>query len=238
MSTYKEICQDVARECDIAQGETVPTSVTGQIGELNRIVNWVTDEYKRLQNQTRWRWLRRPFKLTTTADDDKYAFSDAKDAIDDATITRFRSWRLTDVHNPPKIYLQSSGVGSQVLLSWCSWNQFQFLYKTGSLQDQTSQPVHITVDPQDNIRLGLTPNDTYVVTGEYYRSPQILAADADEPEMPEEYHELIMYMALRRYALFESAPEILQVAKDGIRQYGNALRHTQGPRFRFQGPLA
>ncbi len=59
MATYLKICQDVTRECGIAGGADTspkPTAVIGQSGELNRVVNWVSDAYTEIQSDIKWRW--------------------------------------------------------------------------------------------------------------------------------------------------------------------------------------
>ncbi len=241
MSTYLQLCQDVARECGVAGGADAtprPLTVLAQAGEYNRIVNWVADAYEEIQGGENFRWLRKSFTVDTVDGTDTYAFGDCTDVDDAAVISRFKTWHLNDPRNPPKIYLTATGVSAQVLLTWTPWDNFEYLYKTGSLQSQTSQPVHITVNPKDEIQLGITPNDIYTLTGDYHKSAQILAADSDTPEMPEAYHKLIMYQAMEYYALFESAPEILARAERGIKRITNQLKRNQSQPFRKSGPLA
>tara|TARA_R110002096_G_C14661910_1_gene728353 strand:+ start:35889 stop:36614 length:726 start_codon:yes stop_codon:yes gene_type:complete len=241
MSTFLKLCQDVTRECGVAGGADAspkPLSVVGQTGELNRIVHWVADAYLEIQNGQNWRWLRKKFTVDTVAGTDTYAFGDCTDVDDASVITRFKSWRLDDQRNPPKIYLTSTGLGGQVLLTWAPWDNFEYLYKTGSLQSQTSQPVHITVNPKDEIQLGITPNDIYTLIGDYHKSAQILALDADIPEMPTAYHDLIKYQAMEFYGLFESAPEIVSRAQNGMKRLRNQLKRNQDPQYRIAGPMA
>ena len=241
MSTYLEICQDVTRECGVAGGADTspkPLDVTSQIGELQRIVKWVTNAYTEIQGDINWRWLRKDFTVDTVSGTDTYAFGVCTDVDDAAIISRFKLWRLDDRRNPPKIFLTSAGEGAQVFLSWTMWDNFEYLYKTGSLQNQTAQPVHITVNPKDEIVLGITPNDVYTLRGSYHKSAQTLVADADTPEMPVQYHDLIMYQAMEWYGIFESAPEIITRARKGINRLKNQLIRNQGQPFRVGGPLA
>lgn len=241
MSTFLKICQDVARECGVAGGADAapkPTTVIGQTGELNRIVHWVTDAYNEIQGSQNWRWMRKKFSVDTVAGTDTYAFGDCTDVDDAALITRFKAWRLDDQRNPPKIYLTSTGLGGQVLLTYAPWDNFEYLYKTGSLQTQTSQPVHITVNPKDEIQLGITPNDIYTLIGDYHKSEQILAVDLDVPEMPAAYHDLIKYQAMEFYGLFESAPEIISRAQNGMTRLRNQLKRNQDQPYRIAGPMS
>ncbi|PCJ39143.1 MAG: hypothetical protein COA71_14600 [SAR86 cluster bacterium] len=241
MADYLTICQDVARECGIAGGADAspkPTAVTGQIGELNRVVNWVADAYTEIQGARDWRWLHKKFTVDTVDGTDVYASGAVTDSDAAATITRFKAWHVDDPINPPKQFLKSSGTGSEVFLAFVKWPYFEHLYKTGSLQDQKSQPIHITVNRKDELQLGLTPDAVYTVTGYYLRSAQILAANTDTPEMPSDYHSLIKYQAMEYYGIFESAPEIIARAQFGMRRIMNQLKRNQEAPFRIAGYLA
>jgi len=240
MSTYLQICQDVARECGIAGGADAspkPTAVTGQVGELNRVVNWVADAYAEIQGARDWRWLRKKFTLVTTSGTDNYAFTACTDVETAVAISRFDSWKLNDYRNPPKIYLTSVGTGGEVFMTYANWDDFELVYKTGSLQSQTSFPYTVTVDPKDEIRLAITPNASYTLTGTYHRSAQILAANGDTPEMPAQYHDLIKYQAMEWYGIFESAPEIVSRAQKGMKRIMYQLMKNQAPVFRITGPM-
>lgn len=232
MATYLTGSQDVATEVGIDNGG--PSDVTTQTGEYNRIVRYYRDAYIEVQNRTKWRWLRHPFTFNTVADDDTYAYTDVTDVTASATISRFGEWLLTS-ENTPKAYLTSSGVGSQYLLIWMPWDYFSQVYKLGTVA--SGAPAHITVDPQNNILIGPPPSAVYTITGEYYRSPQILAADGDTPEMPTQYHNLIMYGAMKKYAMFESAPEVDARATFEYNRMLRQLENNQGPSINFGPPL-
>lgn len=235
MSTFLQLCQDTRRECGISG--TGPTAVTGQTGELERVVQWVNQAWLEIQNRYEdWRWMRVPFTLNTAADDDEYASGDATDDLTSAAITRFSKWRVNEYDNPPYIHLQSAGAATQTWLTFIDWNSFKWLYRRGT--QNSGYPSHVSVDPQNNLVLGLKPNDVYVVTGDYQRSAQVLAADGDIPEMPTQFHDLITWMAAEKYGYHESAVEIVSKA----RRYGGALLRqleaNQLPDMPTAGPLA
>jgi hypothetical protein len=86
--------------------------------------------------------------------------------------------------------------------------------------------------------LGPTPDDAYVITGEYYKTIQKLTADGDIPELPSDYHEIIMWKAL---LLLDEHDEAVAAASFAERNYRNLMRELQRdqlPRVRTQGPLA
>lgn len=234
MATFLSGVQDLARECDLA---SVPSAVTGQTGEFADMVRWYARAYREIQNRHKdWRWLRRTATVSTTASDDTYASSDFTDSTDAAAISRFGSWRLQHAEDPPKIYLSSSGVGNERWLVYTPWDWFKSIYKIGT--QNTGTPAHITVDPNNNILLGPSPNDTYVVTVDYYMSSQELAANSDTPEMPARFHDLIVYRALEKYAYRESASEVLMRAQTEARRLMRQLEADQLECPYFGGPLA
>lgn len=206
MSTFLQGVQDLAIECGLA---SKPTSVVGQTGEFDRLVKWYKDSWLQIQikNKGMWRWMRHEFSLTTVASTKTYSYTDCTDLTDSATISRFKQWRLDVLEDQPTIYLQSAGEGTESRLVWLPWDTFKSVYRFGS--EEESQPTTISVDPQDRINLAQIPDAVYIVKGDYYRSPQVLAADGDEPEMPSHFHDLIVYEAMKKYGFFESAQEVI-----------------------------
>lgn len=235
MATYLSLCQDLARECDLG---STPGAVTGNVGELANVVRWIADAYMDIQNRHggRWRWLRHEFTLSTTASDDTYTYGDCTDVTSASAITRFKAWRLNDRFDPPKIYLTSAGAGTQTWMIWTPWESFKTIYKIGTQND--GYPVHITVDPQDQIVIGPSPNDAYTIQGDFYRSPQVLAADADEPEMPSHFHNLIWRYALENYGFQQLANEVLARHERQMRRTMRQLEAEQLPKLRKAGALA
>lgn len=238
MSTYLELSQKLRRECSVSG--TGPTAVTGQTGKLADLVAWIADAYVQIQNLHAdppcWRWLRHGFTFDTTADDDSYSYGDVTDTTTSSAITRLSNWYIHDPYDPPKIYLTSTGVGAQTWLTYVDWEDFKSIYKIGT--QNSSAPAHISIDPQNNLVLGPAPNDTYTVTGDYIRSAQVLAADGDTPEMPSQFHDLIVYYAMEKYGYNELAQEILSRASAESNRMLQNLSSNQLQKMRIAGPMA
>lgn len=236
--TFLELVQRLRQEAGLPG--TGPSTVTGQVGRLKELVDWTAQAYVDIQQdrQGQWKWLRRPFTFDTTASDGIYAFGDVTDTLAGTAITRFSKWRIKDRLIPPKIYLQSAGVGTQRWLHYMGYEPHQLLYSIGT--QNNGAPAYITIDPQDNIVLGPVPNDVYTITGEYLRGPQTLAADGEEPEMPEQFHMAIVFRALIEYGYDQVAEEKLLRAERRHAEIQNKLSMNQGEhmRFRMAGPLA
>lgn len=237
--TFLELCQRLRQEVGIPG--TGPSTVLSQTGELALLVDWIASSYTEIQQRHggRWRWLRREFTLSTTASDGSYAYGDATDVTDAAAITRFRRWIFTDRDNPPKIYLTASGVGTERFLVYADYPAFRSVWKLGNNSTQTGYPTFVAQDPNNNVLLAPIPDDAYTVRGEYWMKPQTLAADADEPEMPDDFHMLIVYRAMEKYAGFNAAQEVMIRAKnEGQPMMRNLEADQLFVDWRFAGPLA
>lgn len=235
--TFLELVQALASECDLANE---PADTTNQTGQFARLVRWCRQAYVEIQNahDANWRWLRHGFTLNTTANQDTYSYTSCVDGTTGSAIERFNKWRLEDPLDPPRIYRDSAGVGTENFLSYLPYTWFKQLYKLGD--HPPGYPAHITVDPQNNILLGPTPNDEYVISAEYFRSAQSLTGDGDEPEMPSQYHYLIIYEAMKKYGYDQSAQELIARGEIEGDRLKRQLENNQSGinEFEVAGPLA
>lgn len=230
---YLELVNRLRQETNYAN--TGPVTVSGQIGDHARSVSWVADAYTELQNRHPWRWLKSDFTITTSSGQSSYSTTEATDTDSAASISRFKEWHIDDPYNPPKIYLSSSGVGTEYWLTYIPWEQYRTIYGIGNQSD--SSPSHITVDPRNNIHLGPAPNDEYILSSEYNKSAQILTSDTDTPEMPSAYHMLIVYMAMEDAGYFDVAEEVIARGRQKGRKLLRQLEGNQLPPMRMAGPL-
>ena len=231
MSNFLTLCQELSQETvDAGNG---PASVTNQTGQNRRFVTWVRDAWVEIQtSRDDWRWMRKSFTVNTVASDGSYAYSDCADTVTALAIARFARW----YRNAFKAYLSSSGVGTEYPLTYMEWERFRRIYRYGTQTD--GQPIHVSVDPTDAFVLGPKPDAVYVVSGDYQSGPQILAADADIPEMPTRFHKLVVYDAMAKYGGKNIAPEAMVRADAEGGPLRFALELNQLPALSFGGPLA
>jgi len=237
---FLQIVQRLRQEADMtAASATSPTTVVNQTGRLKSLVDWSAEAYNDIQRiSTDWRWLRSRFTLSVTSGTDNYAYTAATDEVSGAPITRFRRWIPSDEYGDSNVsaYLAATGVSAEQYLAYLDWPSFRALYKFGT--QTNAPPVDFTINPADEIQFGPKPNATYTVRGEYQKSSQTLAADADIPEMPTDYHMLIVWFALKSYAAAVAAPEVWTRANEAARPLLTGLHRNQLPVLRFGGPLA
>jgi len=230
LSTYLQLSTYLRQ--NTTDSGTGPSAVTSQTGELGRIVAWVASSYTELQQAKLWRWLRKSFTVSATSGDGAYEYDDCTDTVSLVAIARFSSW----YKHTFKCYLTSAGVGAEYPLRWLPWEEFRRIYRYGTQTD--APPCHVSEDPTRAFVLGPIPDATYTVSGDYQLGPQILAANGDEPEMPSQYHMLIVYDAMIRYGFHRVAPEALQFAQTEHSRLMSALRREQLPQITLGSSIA
>lgn len=236
---FLQITQALRRESrSTAAGSSGPTTVVSQTGVFKDLVDWCAEAYNNIQRSSPdWRWLRSRFTLQTVASDDTYAYGDATDVATSSAITRFSRWIIFDAYGDSNVtcYLTASGVAAEQYLTYLDWASFRALYKFGAQTDGV--PVHFTVTPANELMVGPAPSAVYTIKGEYQKSNQTLAVDADEPEMPDDYHMLVVWDALQSYASSAVAPELWTKAEKNAAPLRSALHRNQAPQLSFGGAL-
>lgn len=232
MSTNLILCQKLRQNC--SDSGTGPTTVVGQTGESRRYVDWIADAWTDIQSSSEsWNWMRKSFYVDTIASDGVYAYSDCTDTVSLAVISRFSRWYKG--RYDWKCYLSSTGVSGEFYLQWIDWEDFKYLYRKGTQTD--AQPVHVSQDPTGAFVLGPKPDAVYRVSGDYQIGPQVMTVDADIPEMPSRFHDLIVYEAMAKYGGNRIAPEAMVRANAEGMPLRAMLEIDQLPRMRLGSPL-
>ena len=214
---YLALVQRLRTECGVSGTNT---SVVGATGEWGRLCSWIATAWEDLQVEyPEWEWMRKPVSFNTVAQQGEYSPSV------DLLLTDFGSWR----ENSFRCYLTAAGFGSEQLLGFKEYNEFRDYYLLASRRNTYARPTEITVAPNKNLILGLIPDAVYTVSGEYFKTPIVLSADADIPDLPTRFHMAIVYKAMISYGMFEGANEVVQRGEAQYRQMLNKIRYDQMP---------
>lgn len=238
MTTFLELVRELRAETTIAGSEAFPASVANQTGDYADLVRWVRQAYIDIQNMHggQWRWLRRQFTFQTIADQAAYAWGDIDDVRTAAAIDRFNRWAIQNPREPVRCYLTSAGIATEYPLIYADWDAFRYLFDMGAQTSQ--QPAYISINDQDELVLGPAPSDVYTVRGVYWRGPQVLTMDAELPEMPTQFHHLVVLEALRKYGYRHVASEALSRSNHEGTSMMTSLENNQLPQITFAAPLA
>jgi hypothetical protein len=177
---YLTLCQTARQRAGMSGAG--PAQVTGNSGEMARLVDWVRMAWLDMQAiRTDWRPLWRQLSQAVTV------------GQPDVTAT-------ADMGHPIPERFRFDGAH----LRWYAWRDFP----AHEVEDGT--PVAITRRPDGALMLWPTPDSAGTLTGEYHATPQVLTNDADEPWLPRHLQDGIIHEALVLYGAYEDAPEIVQ----------------------------
>jgi hypothetical protein len=227
MSTFLQLCQMVARESGTVSG-TQPVAVTGQTGRLGKIVFWVDEAWRQIQNRRNaWFWMDTEFSGTTTASSPRYTAASFSLSPWAAWITKERTL---------SIYLTATGVSDESYLMFMPWDTWKQRYDFGT--QTNDRPSYYSVSPAGELCFGPIPDDTYTVRGRYRKGAQSLTANGDIPEMPERFHDLIGWEALLLLQEHDEAQIPIAVAMRRRRELTSDLERDQLPPIEIGGPIA
>ena len=205
---FLQLAQKLASESGTLQ-DGVITTVTGQTGRKGKVCRWIADAWRAIQNaHQEWRWMESEFELALSASTRRYAYGTATDTLDSGAIDRFQRWIFNsdpESDSGITLYDSSTGLSDEGVLLFREWDHF---YKSFMRGEQTEgKPNYFTVTPQNELAFHSIPDgNDYVAIGRYQKSAQTLSADADEPECPAQYHDVIVDVAMMLLETFDENP--------------------------------
>lgn len=206
-----------------------PISVTGQTGELLRLVDWIKDAYRDIQDRRfDWEFLRDDFSFSASvADGATYAKT---------VVTNLATWKH-DERDSFRCYLTASGVNDEQWLVFEDWDFFRSQRLYGASRNVTGRPLYFSIKPDKSVVLWPTPNDTYTIVGEYFKTATEFAADSDEPVF-DRHHMAIVCNALMRYAAYVAEPALYARAESEYKKLIRKIERDYCHSFQMGGPLA
>ena len=99
---------------------------------------------------------------------------------------------------------------------------------------QRSLPKEVGINAQRSVVVKQTPDNNYTVQFKYYRNPQILSVNSDVPWIPSAFHNLLVYKALEKVAVYLSQPEIYRGYSVETARLAAGLMRISVPKKRLQ----
>jgi hypothetical protein len=148
------------------------------------------------------------------------------------SLTRLGEW-VTD-EGSLSLY---SALADEAPLTFIEWSIWRQIYQRGV--QTNNRPIHFSVSPSNELAFGPTPDVAYTIRGEYYKTPQILSANADIPECPVRYHDVIWLRALQFAEEFDESAQQLAWLPTRYAAAKDALEKSQLPKIQIGSwPLA
>jgi len=241
---FLQLCQRTALECGVSG--TLST-VVGQQGSLQRIVNWVQQAWIEIQtSHDDWQFMRSSVLLGEGAvfpTIDGQLFYPLGEGAGEIGLAAedFGHWDM----NSFRCQTTTVGIMDETFLDNVPYDAWRNAYMYGANQTVVTRPVAIAEGPQNQLCLGPASDGTYTVKGDFYWAPQELVADTDVAQnlsgtfiLPRKFQMLIVYKAMQYYAAYESAPEVNQRAEKGWGEWMPKLEILYLPEFTAGSALA
>ncbi len=231
MENFLALAQRVRQDSGVSG--TGPTTVLSQVGELKRIVDWTADAWVFIQQLHQdWKFLR--LAASWDSVDGQATYTPAECGIAAGTFSKWVPWQEMTF----RTYLTATGTNGEIHLNYIPYPVWLNTWQYNANRNVKSQPVEYTILPDKSIGFGPKPPAGYTFTAHYYRSPILLAADADIPALPDNHSSyLIVARALMSYGAIESAPEVYALGKGTYDSLIRALERDQLPMPYFGGGL-
>lgn len=231
MATFLQLCADLVRES--GGSGRAPASVIGQAGRQEKIVGWVRTAWVLIQNlHPHWSFLRGEFTGTLVPGAATYTGASFN-------VSRFGGWIGGRAgFEPLSLYDPAVGRTDEAPIRQITYDAWRQRWDRGVHDD--GRPIDYTIAPDGTIRFGPAPDLAYAIRGEYRKSPQRLAANEDVPDMPEQYHDIIVWRAIKLMADSDEAIAALNLANDKYLEQKATMERDLLPEFsaRSLRPLA
>lgn len=224
---YLALCQRFYRES--GESFSKPDTVDGATGYDALVTGWINQTWLDIQKDRRargrWKWAWREWSMTIGPSSRDYVLPTPTGAkVPIAVIA------------PDSLTIEPQGAPGQVqplrAQDWFDMRRETRVVKTG-------RPARFAELENGKLRFDRLPDANYTVRGEGWLGPWLLTKNTDEPDMPGEYHMLIVYQALLDYGRWESAGEQYRAAEVAAARLWRQLLQQQAQPVRVgRRPLA
>lgn len=219
--TFLQLVQRTRQECGIA-GDG-PSTVLNQTGIYGKIVNWVLAAHEEIQlKYPNWRfdWAQLSAVL---------AAQEAHEPTVDLGVSA-RQWDFDGAY----CYTTTAGEASRQPLVYVPYADYRDL-RIGA---GTGQPQYVTEAPNKELMFLPTPTGAHTVVLDYWKKPEVLAANADIPRMPTQYHMAIVWRAVMFYCGHDESMQLYQEARRNYERLISRMEETELEPMQFAEPLA
>lgn len=202
MSTFLQLCGLLATRSG-AIG-TAPTTVIGQTGRQAKCVDWIMNAWTLIQNDL-------PDASWMQAEVSAVAMTPSTLTYSSTALgvsSRFAEWKgdrkiNACLYRPWTLYDPAIGQADETELRQISYEHWRTSYDRKT--HDPARPIYYAFAPDETFRVGPKPDKAYMLRGEYRKTPQVLAADADVPELPSRFHDVIVWRGVMLIAGHDEA---------------------------------
>jgi len=188
---FLEICKRVIDEADRDPELLTTVSLTAlEDIQHRRVVGWVRNAYSSLQSEQRfWRFHHRSGEMFSLSA-----------GVSTATVPGIK-------HILKDSFVGRNAGGSSWCLQYLDYQEFRQANRLRLTVSGT--PIYLTWKPSEEFEVFPTPRESITVLGDWFIANDVMEINSDEPIWAEDFHEILVWMALRDYATAYDVPELL-----------------------------
>lgn len=233
MSTFLELCQEVARESGtMTGGASSIGSVVNQTGRAGNIVKWTANAWRAIQTmRPTWKWMTGQFEAALTIGQQGYTGANLG-------LDRHAAFVADNKMKRVSLYDPAIGYSDEGYLAVIPYRDFYPVYQVGSNRSTSDKPQVAAIADDGRLLVWPTPDKAYMLRGWRRLTPQVLAADTDVPECPEAFHEIIQWRTLLYLGQYDEAVTQFPFWNVEFRRLLSLLEQDQLPIIELPGALA
>ena len=193
MATFLSLCQDVGTDSGLISQQNKPGTVVGALGKWADCVRFTAQAWSAIQrSRTTWEFMRGDFSQALTPGKASYLPSELGIA---SRFSRFANDITAQVETfrPMRCYDPALGEADSQNLIQISPECWSMIYGRG---EQTQMRPTEYALANGKLYLGGISDKAYTLVGQYWKAPQVLSLDADVPDLPEHFHDIIKWRAI------------------------------------------
>lgn len=192
-------------------------SVVDATGSDARLVSWARNAWTRLQNDRTWKWMRQVG--TGTIVDGQASYTPAT-----FSAAGLRGWVVNDDAYQPSI-VPAAQTQPVAFLRQISFQMARQLFLR--TPHMPAAPQYWAEADDRSLVICPTPLGDWDLTIDYWAGNTSLTNDTDEPNMPSEFHMILVWMALMDVGSYDNAPDVYARAREHYLEMWGPLKDSQ-----------
>lgn len=216
--TFLDLCKRLRREGGLSG--TGPDAVTSTNSQDERVIGWVQEAWVDIQRmRPNWLFMNVIATFDTATGVRDYLASDK-------SITDLSLW------DKESFYVRDTALteDDQNALPYIDYREWRYSYRQGMATRTNDRPQMFTILPDNKLRMEPAPDKAYTLDFDYKRVAQNFAANGDTPtNLPDDFHMIIVWQALKYLADHENSPEHMDKAEMNFDNLLTRLEKEQLP---------
>lgn len=240
--TFLDMVQRAHQET--ATAGSMPTTVVGQVDQIDRLVTWVSSGWIEIQSMHEdWQYLRASASWASI--DGQTGYGTLACGI---TANTFSKWCRETFRN----YATASGITSEIEMFEIDYEEWRAVYLLGANRNTRTRPQWFAIAPDKSICPGPINAAGYTFTADYFIAPQPLVNDADTPtsvsasvgasglqgEIPQKYNMACVWWGVMQYAAYEGDATLYNEAEKKFHKIIGRILRDRLPEVKVGGALA